>query len=146
MSSCSTLLIETIARQKVNRLWKSTNCGTNIQYDIYKNKKQILSAIRSDHTERLQSKLPLQGFLLSFLLDHSLKQLNSLWSKTQSKLPTNIFNFTIKYLNNSLATRKNLYLCNLSSTSDCPSCSQPKSLLPVVAGCKTYLDQGRFTW
>ena len=114
--------------------------------DAYKNTKQILSAIRSDHTERLQSKLPSQGFLLSFLLDNSLKQPNSLRSKTQSKVPTNIFNFTIKYLNNTLSTRKNLYLWNLSPTSDYSSCSQPESLLHVVAGCKTYLDQGRFTW
>ena len=104
------------------------------------------TAIRSDHTERLQSKLPTQDFLLSFLLDHFLNKLNSLWSKTQSRLSTNKFNFTIKYLNNSLATRKNLYLWNLSPTSDCSSCSQPESLLCVVAGCKAYLDQGHFTW
>ena len=133
---CQTALRSSLKQSRdktVNRLWKSTNCGTNIQYDVYKNTKQILSAIRSDHTERLQSKLTSQGFLLSFLLDHSLKQLNSLWSKTQSKLPTNIFNF-IKYLNNTLATRKNLYLWNLSPTSDCSSCSQPESLLHVVAG------------
>ena len=118
------------------------------QYSVWclQKHKTILSAIRSDHTERPQSKLPSQGFLLSFLLYHSLKQLNSLWSKIQSKLPTNIFNFTIKYLNNTLATRKNLYLWNISPTSDCSSCSQPESLLHVVAGCKTYLDQGRFTW
>ena len=76
-----------------------------------------------------------------FLLDHSLKKLNSLWSKTQSKLPTNIFNFTIKYLNNTLATRKNLYLWNLFATSDCSSCSQPEPLLHVVAGSETCLDQ-----
>ena len=146
---CQTALRSSLKQSRdktVNRLWKSTNCGTNIQYDVYKNTKQILSAIRSDDTERLQSKLPSQGFLLSFLLDHSLKQLNSLWSKTQSKLPTNIFNFTIKYLNNTLATRKNLYIWNLSPTSDCSSCSQPESLFHVVAGSKTYLDQGRFTW
>ena len=117
------------------------------QYSVWylQKNKAILSAIRSDHTERLQSKLLSEGFLLSFLLDHSLKQLNSLWAKIQSKLPTNIFNFTIKYLNNTLATRKNLNLWNLSPTSDCFSCSQPESLLHVVAGCKTYLE-GRFTW
>ena len=85
-------------------------------------------------------------FLLSFVLDHSLKKLNSLWSKTQSKLSTNIFNFAIKYLNNSLTTRNNLYRWNPSPTSDCSSCSQPESLLLVVPGRKTYLDQGRFTW
>ena len=59
-----------------------------------------------EHTSRIQSQLPSQGFIISFLLEHSLKQLNSLWSKTQSKLPAYIFNFCIKYLNNTLATRK----------------------------------------
>ena len=61
-------------------------------------------------------------------------------------LPANIFNFTIKYLNNTLATRKNLYLWGLSNTSDCSFCLQPESLLHIVAGCKAYLDQGHFTW
>ena len=78
---CQTALRSSLKQSRdktVNRLWKSTNCGTNIQYDVYKNTKHVLSAIRFDHTERLQSKLPSQGFLLSFLLDHSLKQLNSI--------------------------------------------------------------------
>ena len=90
--------------------------------------------------------LPSQGFIISFLLEHSLKQLNSLWSKTQSKLPANIFKFSIKYLKNTLATRKNLHVWGLSATSDCSFCLQPESLLHIVAGCKTYLDQGRYTW
>ena len=30
--------------------------------------------------------------------------------------------------------------------SDCSFCLQPESLLHIVAGCKTYLDQGRYTW
>ena len=73
---CQTVLPSSLKQSRdktVNRLRKSTNCRTNIQYDVYNNTKQILSAIRSDHTERLQSKLPSQGFLLSFLLDRSLK-------------------------------------------------------------------------
>ena len=68
---CQTALrssLKQLRDKTVNRLWKSTNCGTNIQYDVYKNIRQILSAIRSDHTERLQSKLPSQSLLLSFSL------------------------------------------------------------------------------
>ena len=52
----------------------------------------------------------------------------------------------ISTLNNTLATRKNLHLWGLSATSDCSFCLQPESLLHIVAGCKTYLDQGRYTW
>ena len=61
-------------------------------------------------------------------------------------LLSNIYNFTIKYLNKTLATRKNLSLWNLSATSDCSFCLQPESLLHIVAGCNTYLTEGRFTW
>ena len=118
---------------------------SNIQYDTYKNTKQVLKSIRTEHTDRLQTGLLSQGFIISFLLAHSLKNLNSLWSRADSKLPANIFIFTIKYLNNTLATRKNLYLWGLSNTFDCSFCLQPESLLHIVAGCKTYLDQGRFT-
>ncbi|CAB4018164.1 Hypothetical predicted protein [Paramuricea clavata] len=79
-------------------------------------------------------------------MNHSTSTFNSLWSSVQSKLPKNIFNFTIRYINNTLPTRKNLSKWGLSSTSDCSFCSSPETLLHVIAGCKTYLDEGRFTW
>ena len=99
-----------------------------------------------DNKERLIHNLPSQGALLSFLLDHSFKKLHGIWSLAQSNLPTNIFNFTIKYLNNTLPTRKNLNLWKLSQSSDCQFCLLPETLLHVVAGCKVYLEQGRYTW
>ena len=80
------------------------------------------------------------------IIEKSLKSLNSLWSKAQNSLPTNIFNFTIRYLNNTLANKKNLYMWKLATTPDCPFCLQSESLLHVVAGCKSYLEQGRYTW
>ncbi len=62
----------------------------------------------------------------------------------QSNLPKNIFNFSIRYINNSLPTGQNLARWNLSPTSDCHSCLLPESLLHIVAGCQSYLK--RFTW
>ena len=118
----------------------------NIQYDTYRNTKQVLKAVRQNHTDKLRSNLTSQGFLITFLLNHSLKTVNSLWSSAQSKLPKNVFNFTVRYLNKTLATRKNLKLRNLSQTSDCSFCFQPESLLHVVADCRSYLSEGRFTW
>ena len=44
------------------------------------------------------------------------------------------------------STRKIFTLWNLSKTSDCSFCLQPESLLHVVAGCKTCLNESRFTW
>ena len=118
----------------------------NIQHDTYRNTKQVLKAARQNHTDKLRSNLTSQGFLITFLLNHSLKTVNSLWSSAQSKLPKNIFNFTVRYLDNTLATRKNLKLWNLSQTSDCSFSFQPESLLHVAAGCRSYLSEGRFTW
>ena len=130
----------------IQTLWKNTSHGTNLQYDIYRNTKEVLKAVKSDNKERLSQNLPSQGATITFLLKHSLGKLNGIWSSTQSNLPSNIFNFTIKYLINTLPTRKNLLKWNLSQTSDCEFCLLPETLLHVVAGCKVYLDQGRYTW
>ena len=94
-----------------------------------KNTKAVLKCVRDEHTEKLKTHLTSQGFIVSFLLEHSYSKLTSLWSAAQSKLPKNIFNFTIRYFKNRLATRNNLCLWKISSF-----CLQPESLLHVVAG------------
>ena len=139
-------VLKSSSSDTINSLWKSTSCGTNIQYDIYQNTKQVLKVVQQEHTDKLSNQLISQGSIISFLLNNSLKALNSLWSSTQSKLPKNIFNFTIRYLNNTLATRNNLQKWNLSQSSDCSFCLKSETLLHVVAGCKTYLEEGRYTW
>ena len=118
----------------------------NVQYDSCKNTKQVIKAVHQQHTYKLQSHLSSQGFIFSFLLKNSLKSLNSLWSTAQSKLLKNIFNFSIRYLNNTLASLVNLYKWKPSQSSDCSFCLCPESLLHVVSGCKSYLDDGHYTW
>ena len=143
---CQTVLLTALkssSNDAITSLWRSISFGMNIQYDTSRNTKQVLKAVRQNHTDKLRSDLTSQGCLIAFLLNHSLKTVNSLWSSAQSKLPKNIFNFTVRYLNNTLATRKSLKLWNLSQTSDC---SFPESLLRVVASCRSYLREGRFTW
>ena len=70
--------------------------------------------------------------------------MNSIWPTCQSKLPKNIFNFTIGYINNSLLNRKNLHKWGITSSPECSFCLYPETLPHVVAGCNSYLD--RFTW
>ena len=71
---------------------------------------------------------------------------NSTWSSVRSKLPNNIFNFTIDYIINTLPTRYNLLKRGLSQKLDCSFCFQSESLLHVIAGYQIYLRLGRFTW
>ena len=130
----------------INSLWKSTSCSIHVQYDSYKNTKQPLKAVHHQHNEKLLSQVTSQGFIISFLLEHSIKLLNSMWPFAQSKLPKNIFNFSIRYVSNTLANRVNLYKWKLSQSSDYSFRLCPESFLHVISGCKSYLKEGRYTW
>ena len=77
-------------------------------------------------------------------IDSKVNSYIKIWSACQSNLPKNIFNFTVRYINNSLPTRQNLARWDLSPTSDCSRCLAPGTLLHVVAGCQSYLE--RSTW
>ena len=93
--------------------------------------------------DKLKNQLSYQGSFFSSIMKFLLSQVNTIWSCCQSKLPKNIFNFTVRYINNSLPTRRNMTKWGLSPSIQCSFCL-PESLLHVVAGCKFYLDQ--FTW
>ena len=61
-------------------------------------------------------------------------------------MPKNIFNFSLKYLTSTLATRKNLLIWSIGLSSAFSSCLQSETLQHIVSSCKSYLDQGRYTW
>ena len=82
--------LKSLQNDAIISLRKNTSNSMNLQYDSYKNTKHVLQVVRLEHKEKLKSQLPSLGFITSFLLDHSLETLNSLWSSTQSKLPKNI--------------------------------------------------------
>ena len=144
---CQTVLrnaLKTSPNDSIKELWKSTNNHTNIQYDIYNSTKEVLKDFHSGQEDKLQHRLICQGSFFSNVEKFSFSQLNTLWSAAQSKLPKNIFNFTVRYINNSLPTRKNLTRWGLTSSPECSFCLCPETLLHVVAGCQLYLQ--RFTW
>ena len=58
-----------------------------------------------------------------------------------------IYNFTNRYMNNTLATLKNMVLWGKATIDTCFACKgNSQSLLHVVSGCKVHLQQGRYTW
>ena len=136
--------LKTSPNHSINNLWKTTSESKNIQYDVYTSTKEVLKSFTSGQEDKLQNYLILQGSFFSNVIKFSLSKLNGIWSKSQSNLPKNIYNFTIRYINNSLPTRKNLTRWGILSNSDCSFCLNPETLLHVVAGCQAYLP--RFTW
>jgi hypothetical protein len=115
--------------ESITHLWKSTCNHTNTQYDQYSSTKEVIKSFREIHEDKLENRLKYQGSFFSSISKFSLPQVNSIWPTCQSKLPKNIFNFTIRYTNNSLPTRKNLQKWGLSSSSECSFCLKPESLL-----------------
>ena len=132
--------------EAIRNLWKDTSNNKNVQYDMYKNTKEVLKALRSEHEMKRQNDLISQGWFFSIISQQSIPNLPSAWSAVQSRLPKIILNFTVKYTNNTLPTRSNLHKWGASPTSDCSFCFQSESLLHIIVGCQTYLTQGRFTW
>ncbi len=146
-TQCQTVLrnaLKTSPNDSIKELWKSTNNYTNIQYDSYQSTKEVLKNFHSAQEDKLMDRLTCQGSFFSNISKFSLSNLNRIWSISQSKLPKNIFNFTVRYINNTLPTRTNLNRWGISSSSDCSFCLNPETLLHVVAGCQQYLE--RFTW
>ena len=94
--------------QSITHLWKLTKNHTNIQYDQYSATKQVIKSFRDNQENKLTNQLTSQGSFFTSVSRFSLPQVNAIWSTCQSKLPKNIFNFTIRYINNTLPTRKNL--------------------------------------
>ena len=81
----------------INSLWAQTSIGCNIQYDQYKNTKQVLTVIQKDNENRITHELKSQGFKISCILTRASSKTRSLWSTVQQSMPKNIFNFSLKY-------------------------------------------------
>ena len=69
-----------------------------------------------------------------------------LWSKMLEKLPRNIYNFTIRYLSNTLPNGTNAKKWGIKNSSICTHCGELESLGHVVGGCSSALKEGRFNW
>ena len=70
-TQCQTVsrnILRSSPNANVQALWKNTSTGPNLQYDIYRNTKEVLKAVKLGNKERLTHNLPSQGALLSFLL------------------------------------------------------------------------------
>ena len=144
---CQTTIRTTLKsspNESITHLWKFTKKHTNVQYDQYSSTKEVIKSFRVNQENKLTNQLTSQGSFFTSISRFSLLQVNMIWSTCQSKLPKNIFNFTIRYISNSLPTRRNLQKWGLTSSSECSFCLNSESLLHVVAGCSSYLD--RYTW
>ena len=110
-TECQTIMrnaLKSSPNLDIKSLWADTSYGTNLQYDQFQNTKQVLEAVQHDHEDRSKNTLLSQGLAISSILQFSCQKISSIWPTAQQNTPRNIFNFSIKYLNNTLLTGKNL--------------------------------------
>ena len=77
----SLLALKYSPNEDVKNLWAVTG-----RYDIYKDTKDVLKAVRKQNEQRLQNYLVSQGSFFRNILENSSWTLNCLWSSAQSKL------------------------------------------------------------
>ena len=130
---------------EINTLWAQTSLGCNVQYQ-YQNTKQALNAVQKDNEMRITHELKSQGFIISSILTHASSKTRSLWSTVQQSMPKNIFNYSIKYLNNTLASKKNLSKWAISQPSLRSFFLKTEALQHIASSCTTYLEEDRYTW
>ena len=68
------------------------------------------------------------------------------WYSALDSLSKNVYNFCITYMNNTLATNKNLLLWKKKHTSQCFAYGNEQTLGHVVGGSNSHLREGRFHW
>ena len=90
-----------------------------------------------------RKKLVVQGDLLN--LAHS-EESDLTWRSAIYSLPRRVLSFAINSSIDTLPTFRNLKLWGKKMSSNCKLCGNTQTLLHVLAGCKTMLDQGRYTW
>ena len=130
----------------IQSLHKVTSRDKNVQYDTYANGKEVIKENRMKKVHRITHELSSQGLILKAILEHTTNKITSIWSEAQKLLPKNIFNFSVRYLNNSLPTKKNMKFWGRVESELCNFCQLPQSLLHVVSGCKSMLEGKRYTW
>ena len=108
--------------------------------------KSVVKSIRNDTTNKIKENLTTQGLVIRHIWDSILASTKTAWISVQKCLQKNIYNFTIRYLNNTLPNMSNMFTWGHSENKACPLCHHNQTLGHVVAGCKSSLDQGRYTW
>ena len=92
------------------------------------------------------STFTVQGLVIEAISDYADKKHTTAWHKALSSLPTNIYSFVIRYLNNTLANNTNLSKWKLKNFTKRDICDGNQILGYIVGGCKTALGENWYNY
>ena len=120
-----------------------TSKDTNIQYDRYLSAKEALKEIWKDKIGNMVTNVTSQSLVIKAMWEEAFTENVKHWQLTISSLPKNIYNFTTRYLNNTLPTLKNMSLWKKTTNSLCSAYLNPQTLQHVVSTCNVHLEHAR---
>ena len=104
-TQCQTVIRNNLRKSSNNdvvRIYHDTNCDTNLQYDQIKFTKEVITRYRKNKEDRITTVLTTQSLVIKSIWEHGMKSAAEIWSRSVSKLPKKIYNFSIRYINNPL--------------------------------------------
>ena len=119
--------------------------GKNIIYDQSKSTQEVINDIRNGDAIDT-STFTKQALVIKVIFDNTDKKHTNAWHKALSTLPTNIYSFSFRYFNNTLANHTNLSKWGFKNFDKCDICDENKILGNVAGGCKTAPDEKRYNW
>ena len=111
-TQCQTVIRNNLRKSSNNdvvRIYYDTNCDTNIQFDQFKSTKEVTTQYQKNKEDRITTVLTMQSLVIKSIWEHGVKSAAEIWSKSISKLPKKIYNFSIRYVSNSLANASNMH-------------------------------------
>ena len=130
----------------IRKIHQLTSYESNIQFDQFSSARQVVKSIRDNKVDKICTQLTSQGSVITKVWENVLVCTKSNWFPVRDKMPSNIYNFVIRYRNNSLPTLKNMLLWGTSNSMSCLACGNSQTLLHVMSGCEKHLHEGRYTW
>ena len=130
----------------LRKIYEKTHTNTNLQYDQFNSTREVIKNIRAGKEQRIGNELTTQALVVKSIWKHSDKASSVLGSKVITQLPKNIYNFCIRYVNNTLANSTNLHKWGKAPSPLCSACSKPQTLGHVVAGCSVHLNEKRYNY
>ena len=130
----------------LRKIYEKTHTNTNLQYDQFNSTREVIKNIRAGKEQHIGNELTTQALVVKSIWKHSNKASSVLWSKVITQLPKNIYNFCIRYVNNTLANNTNLHKWGKAPSPLCSACNKPQTLGHVVAGCSVHLNEKRYNY
>ena len=140
------LCLRSSTNADIRRLFNDTSKDINVQYDTYKNTREVIKNTRLETKSRIENELTTQKLVFKSIWNHADNHFNIYWRKTINRLPKNIYNFVIRYLNNTLANATKTFKWKFRTNPYCNFCHARQTLRHAVGSCSVFLREKRYTW